>query len=298
MLRIVKLGGIGAFSLIAWYTILSTNLSASTHVIVLLSPLIALVLFGIYLLISLIVASWCVPCQRLVRVFESLTHQFEETVAFVKVDCEATAANKALAASYSVAAYPTVKLFRDKKVKKEMRGLQRRELLMPLLDESREMRELQKIKSRAGQQMAEEMADKMEYMKEQMEYDEFLETSRALSLYMKNIILLPEEEKYRRIRMENRHFQGKIGSKPGGVECMKIVGFEEEKDDDGQTWLVMNTVSPSLIQVAKLLGRALPPPVVAPPQEPEPQASTSGQVSPQDLSRMLANMFQSNNRSR
>ena len=36
MLRIVKLAGIGAFTLIAWWTILTSNLSPSTHIIVLL----------------------------------------------------------------------------------------------------------------------------------------------------------------------------------------------------------------------------------------------------------------------
>lgn len=241
---------------------------------------------------------WCGPCRQLGPVLASLAKQFQDTIAFVKVDCEATAENRALAASHSIAAYPTMKLFCNKKVKRELRGLQRRELLTPLLEESKEMADLQKMTSRAGQKMAEEMADKMEYMKQQMEYDEFVETSRVLFMYMRNIILLPDEEKYRRIRMENRHFHGKIGSKPEGIECMKLVGFEEEKDDDGQTWLVMKTVSPSLIQVAKLLGRAVPPSVVAPPQEPAPQASTSGQISAQDLSRMLSNMFQNNNRSR
>lgn len=242
---------------------------------------------------------WCGPCRALAPVLTRLAKQFKSTVAIVKVDCEATAENRALAASHSISAYPTMKLFCDKKMKREFRGLQQQELSMSLEQESQEMAALQNKTSRTGQEMAENMADKMEYMKQQTEYDEFVKTSRILLTYMRNIAIHPEEEKYRRIRIENKHFHEKLGSKPGGIECMKIIGFEEVTEEDEQAWLVMKTVKPSLTRVAKLLGRAVPP-LMATPQSSSsvPPSSPSGQVSAQELSRMLSNMLQNNNSNR
>ena len=236
---------------------------------------------------------WCGPCRMLAPVLAQQASTYKGTVAVVKVDCEATAENRNLASSQGISAYPTLKLYSDKVMRKEIRGLQRQELISSLTAESEAALERQsKMKaSRAAFEVAGKLADEMEKMKEkQDEYQDFVTMCRICLTYLRNIALHPEEEKYRRIRVSNKHFAERLGSKPGGIECMRIIGFEEVAEDDGENWLVMNTVPATLPTVAKLLAQAVPPAHAIGPTS-STNNSRGSQVSAQQLSNMLQNIL-------
>ena len=46
----------------------------------------------------------------------------------------------------------------------------------------------------------------------------------------------PQEEKFRRIRLSNAAFQNRVGSVPGALDFLKLLGFQS--DTDG-TFLIM-----------------------------------------------------------
>lgn len=226
----------------------------------------------------------CGPCRMLSPLIETFARQHKGKVAVVKVDCQSTVENRNLASAQGIQGYPTVQIYCDKVVKKVIRGLNQQEISAAIAAESDIMRARQMKSSRAASEMAETLADEMEKIKEEENAAEFLTTSRTILTYMRNIALHPEEQKYRRIRVSNKHFLERLGSKPRGINCMKIIGFEEVTEDDNETWLVMKTVPQSFIKVAKLLGQAIPT-----------NTSTgevrSNQVTPQQLSNMLQSIM-------
>lgn len=230
----------------------------------------------------------CGPCRMLAPLLETFARQHKGKVAVIKVDCQSTVENRNLASAQGIQGYPTVQIYSDKVVKKEIRGLNQQEIVAALAAESDAMKARQTKSSRAASEMAETLADEMEKMKEEENADEFLATSRTILTYMRNIALHPEEQKYRRIRLSNKHFLARLGSKPRGINCMKIIGFEEVTEENDEKWLVMKTVPHHLVRVAKLLGQAIPPSGVSSQVTRE---TTSNQVTSQQLSNLLQSIM-------
>jgi len=54
------------------------------------------------------------------------------------------------------------------------------------------------------------------------------QTLNTLKAYMINILNNPEEEKFQKIRIENKVFQDRIAKVNGAIVFLKAVGFEEE----------------------------------------------------------------------
>lgn len=67
-------------------------------------------------------ATWCGPCRMLAPKFEAWAEELsDKDVLFVKVDVDS---NSETAASANVAAMPTIQLFKNKEMVKEIVGLQ------------------------------------------------------------------------------------------------------------------------------------------------------------------------------
>ena len=75
--------------------------------------------------------SWCHSCYPTCLLADKLAEEYDGRVKFVKVDIEKSSE---VAASYHVIVVPTILLFRDSQVVKELIGFQDRIALRPLLD--------------------------------------------------------------------------------------------------------------------------------------------------------------------
>jgi len=54
---------------------------------------------------------------------------------------------------------------------------------------------------------------------------EVLEALETLLVYTKNLILFPDEKKYRKIKISNIHYQERLGHLPGAIEAMQSIGY-------------------------------------------------------------------------
>jgi PUB domain len=51
----------------------------------------------------------------------------------------------------------------------------------------------------------------------------------ALQKVVANLVNHPDDPKYRRVSLHNATFNSALGSKPQGIKCMLIIGFELHK---------------------------------------------------------------------
>jgi len=70
-------------------------------------------------------AEWCVPCQQLSPVLEELSNQYSEKVEFTKVDIDE---NPELVERFGIMGVPTVIVFKDGEIVKQMTGYQPKEM--------------------------------------------------------------------------------------------------------------------------------------------------------------------------
>ncbi|KAJ8774226.1 hypothetical protein K2173_009657 [Erythroxylum novogranatense] len=55
---------------------------------------------------------------------------------------------------------------------------------------------------------------------------------QTLLTYIGNVVKSPNEEKFRKIRLNNQAFQDRVGSLQGGIEFLELCGFEKIEADD------------------------------------------------------------------
>jgi len=70
-------------------------------------------------------ADWCVPCQQLSPVLEELSNQYIGKVEFTKVDIDE---NPGLVERFGIMGVPTVIVFKDGEIVKQMTGYQPKEM--------------------------------------------------------------------------------------------------------------------------------------------------------------------------
>ncbi|KAL1293535.1 hypothetical protein AAHE18_19G080400 [Arachis hypogaea] len=66
--------------------------------------------------------------------------------------------------------------------------------------------------------------------KHQAEHGRVRKAFETLSIYVRNVVKNPNEEKYRKIRLSNPLFQERVASLNGGVEFLELCGFERTGD--------------------------------------------------------------------
>ncbi len=77
-------------------------------------------------------ADWCAPCKQLSPVLDELSDQYLGKVNFVKMD---TNANTAVPAAQGVMSLPTLQVFVNGEVVKQVTGGKSKAALIKLLDE-------------------------------------------------------------------------------------------------------------------------------------------------------------------
>lgn len=78
-------------------------------------------------------AEWCGPCRMLAPVIEEVAGEYEGRVKVGKLD---TDANPKTSAQYGVTAIPTVVVFKNGEIAKQLVGLQSKAALTSALDEA------------------------------------------------------------------------------------------------------------------------------------------------------------------
>lgn len=77
-------------------------------------------------------ADWCSPCKQMSPILDELSSEFGDKVTFVKMD---TNTNPVIPASQGVMSLPTLQVFVDGQVVKQVTGGKTRNALVKLLDE-------------------------------------------------------------------------------------------------------------------------------------------------------------------
>jgi thioredoxin 1 len=195
--------------------------------------------------------SWCGPCKMLAPVLAQIAIENKNRVVVVKMDCERTAANQALAASASISAYPTMKIYIRGQVVETVRGANPAALRQTISTHLAQLGPPPRNKN-----LALSLAQALSKVKAGCSFDQFLIASKTLAAYVGNIVNNPSEPKYRRIKLSNQNFQNKLGRLAGGKECLIQIGFQE-RTEAMEPVLVLDHVPEELGSVLNLLQQAI-----------------------------------------
>jgi len=209
-------------------------------------------------------ASWCRPCQVIAPYFRQLAATYPN-VSFITINTELTSENRALAAMAQVRAYPTFHAYRNFAKVGETVGANPTNLeslvrnnLTPAsqsgasapsapssaapTDASRASAASAGSSDSAGvAEKARALAQSLRVLKTSCGTEqEFIMSVHTLLTFVKNIEFHPNDAKFRKVKLSNTTFQQRLGSKQGGVDCMKQLGFQEFRDPaTGEDCLVM-----------------------------------------------------------
>lgn len=112
---------------------------------------------------------------------------------------------------------------------------------------------------------------------------------------MRNIVKEPENTKFRKIRLSNPKIKEAVGEVSGGIKLLGCVGFEL-KEDDGETWVVMEVPKEEQIKLIKKAIALLESPALQAPQKIENLASEApaeidGKAEPKKVDREVRIIF-------
>eukprot|EP00193_Tetraselmis_chui_P000076 CAMPEP_0177755410 /NCGR_PEP_ID=MMETSP0491_2-20121128/2552_1 /TAXON_ID=63592 /ORGANISM="Tetraselmis chuii, Strain PLY429" /LENGTH=626 /DNA_ID=CAMNT_0019270907 /DNA_START=377 /DNA_END=2257 /DNA_ORIENTATION=- len=208
-------------------------------------------------------AAWCGPCRAIAPFLEQLAVEYADNCVFLAVDCEATPANRSLAAEAGIRAFPTFHFYRDSQRVAETRGANREGIRA----------EIQKHAPSGGSQAKEAMTTRLfaalQTVKANTSFDEFCAAARTLLTFVSNVIAHPSDPKYKRVRGSNARFHNALGCRTGGIACMEAVGFAVI-NEGGEQVLVMQNMEAELPQVKRMLEEAM---VAAEASRPAPAAA-------------------------
>jgi len=79
-------------------------------------------------------APWCVPCQMMGPILDDLVKEIGDKVKIAKLDVE-NPSHQALAMKYQISSIPSLKIFKDGEVVKELLGLRSKDQLKKELED-------------------------------------------------------------------------------------------------------------------------------------------------------------------
>lgn len=215
-------------------------------------------------------APWCGPCRAIAPVFERLATRFS-TVTFVKVDTEETAANAQLAAQYMISAYPTFHYLLGQRVMHSFSGANataiENNIKKYLAVISSEKSNSNVPPGSAGSStggssgsgsgqgsISSRVMSSLLTLRQNLAMSEFVTAVRTLLTFVRNVVNNPGLEKYRKVRTANSTFQNRLGSKQGGMDCMRAFGFEEVTEN-GERFLVMPARAAAESELRTVMGQ-------------------------------------------
>lgn len=192
---------------------------------------------------------WCGPCRMLTQFLQGQMQRFPGTLKILRVDCEASDANREYAAAHAVQSYPTLMMYANGVLVETIRGFNQQAVVDGI---ERIVRLVANDDCpRAVPELSEQLADEMEARLGARSPADFLEASRLLVTFLRNVAVHPEEPKYRKVNTKNPRY---VKHAAMLTEALLLCGFEEDGDN-----LVLGgeRVRDELVQTAKLLQRAM-----------------------------------------
>ena len=202
--------------------------------------------------------SWCGPCRTLTEFLDAQQRsrkQKNEHFTVVRIDCEASEENQAYAAACGVSGYPTTQYYANGVLVETLRGFDNAasraiDRVIGLVEEQRK-KDSEGIHHSRPPTMSDELADAMERHQQTMTNDEFLEASKLLATFLRNVAMFPHEEKYRKVNTKNARFEKHASFLKDGLA---LVGFVQ---DGGHLVLQGGDVTKDVIKTAKLLQQSM-----------------------------------------
>jgi thioredoxin-like negative regulator of GroEL len=165
-------------------------------------------------------AEWCGPCRMLAPVLGQLAREHAGRLAVLKVDCEKTAANQALARDSQVSAYPTLHLYADGQRAAVMRGADAGALRRAV---AQQLTAVGPGPAAPGA-MAAALAGALSRVKAGCAHqEEFMAAAQTLLAYVSNVLAHPGEPRFRRVKLANASFQAKVRARTS-TECNGAAG--------------------------------------------------------------------------
>lgn len=212
-------------------------------------------------------APWCGPCRMISPVFQRLATRFSD-VTFITVDTEASPGNAQLAAENQISAYPTFHFILNHVVKFAFSGANAstiesniktyRAMVTSKDSSSQSAASSSTSRGNLGPIATRVMAS-LTALHSNLPMSDFIIAVRTLLTFVQNIVANPGMEKYRKVRTGNSTFQTRLGSKRGGMDCMRAFGFKD-MTENGDNFLVISAEAaedPELRTVMSQLQSAL-----------------------------------------
>ena len=191
---------------------------------------------------------WCGPCRMLTQFLQGQMLRFP-ALKILRVDCEASDANREYAAAQGVASYPTLTMYANGVLVETIRGFNSQAVVRGIEQIDRLVADQ---RDDSIPELSVRLADLMDAQRaESSSPADFMEASTLLVTFLRNVAMYPGEEKYRKVNTKNPRYLKHAGLL---TEALLLCGFVEDGDN-----LVLGgeTVRKDLVQTAKLLQRAM-----------------------------------------
>ncbi len=172
---------------------------------------------------------WCGPCRMLTQFLQGQMQRFPGTLKILRVDCEASDANREYAAAHAVQSYPTLMMYANGVLVETIRGFNQQ----AVVDGIERIVRLVANDDLPVPELSEQLADEMEARLGARSPADFLEASRLLVTFLRNVAVHPEEPKYRKVNTKNPRY---VKHAAMLTEALLLCGFEE--DGDNSCWAV------------------------------------------------------------
>ena len=199
--------------------------------------------------------AWCGPCRALAPVLAQMEAENGGRLEVLKVDCEASAANRALAAAEAISAFPTLQLFGVDGAKAQtFRGASppalRAAVAAALAAAPRPAASPTAAAAALGVALGRLEAGCAAGA-------EFAAAARTLLAYTTNALEKPEEPRFRRVKASNAAFAARVGRRAGGRAAMEALGFAPRVEAMEELYIMEHVDAPALRAMQAILKRAL-----------------------------------------
>jgi thioredoxin 1 len=200
-------------------------------------------------------ATWCGPCRALAPVLAQMETENGGRLEVLKVDCEASAANRALAAAEAISAFPTLQLYGVDGAKAQtFRGASppalRAAVAAALAAAPRPAASPTAAAAALGVALGRLEAGCAAGA-------EFAAAARTLLAYTTNALEKPEEPRFRRVKASNAAFAARVGRRAGGRAAMEALGFAPRVEAMEELFVMERVDAPALRAMQAILERAL-----------------------------------------
>lgn len=196
-------------------------------------------------------AAWCGPCRAMKPVISQLAAQFQDRVAFIMIDCEATEANVQLSGEAQIRALPTFHIYTGTYRRGSFQGGKSLRDLKDILNQHLAMHPPKLPPDPAALR---EITSGLKILQQNTSAAEFGEACELLSKMLTNISQHPQETKFQRLKASNKRLRETLLARPGGVKCMTAAGFHVIVEAGSQVFVWREAAASNLLLMLRFLA--------------------------------------------